>query len=201
MGTQCAPLQPGGGRFVLRARPAWVRSACSVTRGVHGGRCGGIVYSAEASGGHALSVGRTASRYAQGDRDGVSVCQRPVLAFGPTRFPGRPHRQWLDFQHDVTVADASAAVEQGFAKVEHFKRFTTTGMAVDQGKTSLRNSLEQLALLGGVPLTQLKPPTYRPPYSPLSLAMAAGPITGRWYRPERHLPCHAEHRRFARELR
>ena len=187
--------QAGGDLYYERALHGYAPRAQSPGVYTVGGAAG--LYSAEASGGHALSVGRTASRYAQGDRDGdVSLPKRPVLAFGPTRFPGRPHRQWLDFQHDVTVADASAAVEQGFAKVEHFKRFTTTGMAVDQGKTSLRNSLEQLALLGGVPLTQLKPPTYRPPYSPLSLAMAAGPNTGRWYRPERHLPCHAEHERL-----
>ena len=160
-----------------------------------GGAAG--LFSSDVSEAHAVLVGRTAAGYTHGGEGGsVDLPRRSVLPLGPTRFPGRPHRQWLDFQHDVTVADAGAAVEQGFTQVEHFKRFTTMGMAVDQGKTSLRNSLEQLAGLSNVPLAHLKPPTYRPPYSPLPLSMAAGPNTGRWYRPERRLPCHAEHVRL-----
>jgi sarcosine oxidase subunit alpha len=66
-------------------------------------------------------------------------------------------------------------------------------MAIDQGKTSLRNSLDQLARQSGQSLEDLKPPTFRPPYIPLPLAAAAGPNVGRWYRPERRLPCHDEH--------
>lgn len=114
-------------------------------------------------------------------------------SIGPTHFAGRAYRQWLDFQHDVTVADVASAVEQGYTQVEHFKRYTTTGMAVDQGKTSLRNALEQLARQSGQSLSDLRPPTHRPPFVPLPLAAAAGPNVGRWYRPDRRLPCHAEH--------
>jgi sarcosine oxidase subunit alpha len=121
---------------------------------------------------------------------------QPDLSVGPTCFPGRPHRQWLDFQHDVTVSDVAAAVQQGYTQVEHFKRYTTTGMSIDQGKTSLRNSLDQLAKHSGQPLADIKPPTYRPPYAPLALACAAGPNVGRWYRPERRLPCHEDHVRM-----
>lgn len=143
---------------------------------------------------HAISVGQAAAAYARdGDRRPVAWPARPALSFGPTRFAGRANRQWLDYQHDVTVADAASAVEQGYTHVEHFKRHTTTGMAVDQGKTSLRNALEQLAQQSRRPLEDLKPPTYRPPYVPLPLAAAAGPNVGRWYRPERRLPGHAEH--------
>jgi sarcosine oxidase subunit alpha len=149
---------------------------------------------------HAIRVGKEAAAAAGEDgartapaRVLVSLPDRPRLSIGPTCFPGRAHRQWLDFQHDVTVADAGAAVQQGYTQVEHFKRYTTTGMAVDQGKTSLRNSLDQLAQHSGQSLRELKPPTYRPPYTPLALAAAAGPNVGRWYRPERRLPCHEDH--------
>jgi sarcosine oxidase subunit alpha len=187
--------QAGGGLFYERALHGYAPSALAPGVYAVGGAAG--LFSSDASEEHAVLVGRTAARYGHGGEGGaVDLPRRSVLSLGPTRFPGRPHRQWLDFQHDVTVADAGAAVEQGFTKVEHFKRFTTMGMAVDQGKTSLRNSLEQLAGLSGVPLSDLKPPTYRPPYSPLPLAIAAGPNTGRWYRPERRLPCHAEHVRL-----
>ena len=178
-----------------RALHAYAPSALAPGVYAVGGAAG--LFSSDMSEEHAGLVGRTAAGYTRGDEGGaVDLPRRSVLSLGSTRFPGRPHRQWLDFQHDVTVADAGAAVEQGFTKVEHFKRFTTMGMAVDQGKTSLRNSLEQLAGLSNVPLANLKPPTYRPPYSPLPLAMAAGPNTGHWYRPERHLPCHTEHVRL-----
>jgi sarcosine oxidase, subunit alpha len=116
-----------------------------------------------------------------------------LLSLGPTRFEGRAHRQWLDYQHDVTVSDAAAAVDQGFTQVEHFKRFTTAGMAADQGKTGLRNSLEQLARFSNDACEDLRPPTFRPPFVPLPLLAAAGPNTGLWHHPQRRLPCHAAH--------
>jgi sarcosine oxidase subunit alpha len=143
---------------------------------------------------HAKLTGEMACANAREGRHHPLELPHPAaLSLGPTRFAGRPHRQWLDFQHDVTVADATAAIEQGYTHVEHFKRYTTTGMAIDQGKTSLRNSLDQLAQQSGQSLANLRPPTFRPPYIPLPLAAAAGPDVGRWYRPERRLPCHAEH--------
>jgi sarcosine oxidase, subunit alpha len=143
---------------------------------------------------HANAVGRAAAFCAlEGKQLEVAMPTRPTLSPAPTRLPGKPHRQWLDFQHDVTVYDANAAVEQGYTHVEHFKRYTTTGMAIDQGKTSQRNALEVLAQLTGRSLETLRPPTYRAPFAALSLATAAGPNQGPLYRPEKRLPCHAEH--------
>jgi sarcosine oxidase, subunit alpha len=150
----------------------------------------------------AVEIGRRAAHSVRGNAtdvrppDAAEFRKRPRSVIGPTSFPGRAHRQWLDFQHDVTMADCGAAVEQGYVHVEHFKRYTTTGMAVDQGKTSQRNSLDQLALLTRRTLHDLKPPTYRPPYTPLPLRVAAGPNVSRWYRPVRTLPCHDEHARL-----
>jgi sarcosine oxidase, subunit alpha len=150
----------------------------------------------------AVEMGRCAGRSARGTAtdeqltDPAEFRMRPRSAIGPTSFPGRAHRQWLDFQHDVTVSDCGAAVEQGYVHVEHFKRYTTTGMAVDQGKTSQRNALDQLATRTHRTLRDLKPPTYRPPFVPVPLMVAAGPSVGRWYRPVRTLPCHDEHARL-----
>jgi sarcosine oxidase, subunit alpha len=149
---------------------------------------------------HASAVGTAAARFANGDRvDTVDSGNadpsrhRAMSSIGPTRIAGRTHRQWIDFQHDVTVADADSAIEQGYTHVEHFKRYTTTGMAVDQGKTSVRNALDHLARKTDQMLSDLRPPTYRPPFVPLPVALAAGPNVGSWYRPERRLPAHAEH--------
>jgi sarcosine oxidase, subunit alpha len=163
-------------------------------RGLYGvGAAGGLADPAAIEA-HAISVGRAAALSAQGGvHQEVTFPKRSGMILGPTRFAGKAHRQWLDFQHDVTVSDAQAAVEQGYTHVEHFKRYTTTGMAIDQGKTSLRNALQLLAQLTGQRLEDLRPPTHRPPYAPVSLALAAGPNQGRWYRAERRLPCHAEH--------
>jgi sarcosine oxidase subunit alpha len=59
------------------------------------------------------------------------------------------HRQWIDLAHDVTLGDAELAVREGFVSVEHFKRYTTTGMSVDQGKTGNLNALIVLGALTG----------------------------------------------------
>lgn len=145
---------------------------------------------------HAASTGRAAAAFVRHGAVVAAHTERiayPTSSLGPTRIAGSAHHQWLDFQHDVTVADTASAVGEGYTHVEHFKRFTTTGMAVDQGKTSLRNSLEQLATHSGRLLKDLRPPTYRPPFVPLPVLAAAGPNVDRWYGPERHQPCHAEH--------
>jgi len=157
------------------------------------GRAAGLV-DATACKAHATLTGEAAAAHVLSGEGGTMLAKDiPRLDLGPTRLAGREHRQWLDYQHDVTVADVAGVVEEGYTHVEHFKRYTTTGMALDQGKTSVRNALDQLAQRVGRTLGQLRPPTDRPPFVPLPLAAAAGPNTGRWYRAERLMPCHAEH--------
>lgn len=102
-------------------------------------------------------------------------------------------RQWVDFLHDVTVSDIELAVRENFTAVEHLKRYTTTGMAADQGKTS---SLNALTLLGN--LTDRQPgdvgtTTFRPMYRPVTLGAIAGNRRGDFYAPARQLPAHDWH--------
>ena len=99
-----------------------------------------------------------------------------------------------DFQNDVTVADVALAFRENYASVEHFKRYTTTGMGTDQGKTSNVNGLAILASLRGEEIPSVGHTTYRPFYTPVTIGALAGIDTGgELYDPVRKTPMHAWH--------
>ena len=102
-------------------------------------------------------------------------------------------RTWLDFQHDVTVSDIDLAVRENLHSVEHVKRYTTVGMSVDQGKTSNLNALAVLADRTDTPISAVGTTTFRPLFTPVTLGAIAGGRNGRFYKPRRLLPAHAEH--------
>jgi len=128
-------------------------------------------------------------------RDAVVEELQVSTAVGATRRPpaGRSSRQWLDFQHDVTVADVEIAIAEGFDHIELVKRYTTAGMSVDQGKTGNLNTLLTFAELTGRRPADLGMTTYRPPYTPIALGAIAGRQTGERYAPRRLLPAHEAH--------
>lgn len=110
--------------------------------------------------------------------------------------PGRTGSQWVDFQHDVTVSDLELAVRENYVAVEHLKRYTTAGMAVDQGKTSNLNVLTLLAKLTDRLPGDVGTTTFRPNFMPVTLGAIAGNRQGELYAPTRHLPAndwHADH--------
>jgi sarcosine oxidase subunit alpha len=122
--------------------------------------------------------------------DQLPACDgAPLLAAAD----GKERRQWVDFQNDVTVADIRGAVHEGYVSVEHLKRYTTTGMAVDQGKTSNLNALAVLSRLSGTPVASIGTTTFRPPYSPITLGALAGMRRGAHFMPLRRLPAHDRH--------
>jgi len=102
-----------------------------------------------------------------------------------------PKSTFVDFQNDVTVADLELAVREGFAAPEHAKRWTTAGMATDQGKTSAPSTLALLAQAAGRPIEALAPTTMRPPWTPVSFGARAGVHRGDLFRPIRTTPLHA----------
>ena len=55
---------------------------------------------------------------------------------------GKNYKRFLDFQNDVAVSDIEIALREGYRSIEHVKRYTTLGMATDQGKTSNLNGLQ-----------------------------------------------------------
>ena len=101
--------------------------------------------------------------------------------------------QWLDYLHDVTMADAEIALQEGYEHIEHLKRYTTCGMAADQGKTSNLNAILSVAEMTASSAAEVGATTFRPPYTPVTLGALAGRQTGARYAPRRLLPAHAGH--------
>ena len=100
---------------------------------------------------------------------------------------------WLDYQNDVKVTDVELAAREGFESVEHTKRYTTLGMATDQGKLSNINGLAVLAGQLGEEIPKVGTTTFRPPYTPISMGAIAGEARGDLFQPIRKTPIHDWH--------
>jgi heterotetrameric sarcosine oxidase alpha subunit len=99
-------------------------------------------------------------------------------------------RAWLDQQNDVTVKDVKLSHQEGFRSVEHLKRYTTLGMATDQGKTSNMGGLAIMAELAGKSIPEVGTTIFRPPYTPTSIGVLAGRMKGMEFHPTRLTPSH-----------
>lgn len=104
--------------------------------------------------------------------------------------PGKG-RAWLDFQNDVTVKDVRQAAQENFRSVEHMKRYTTQGMATDQGKNSNVAALAILADATGRGIPETGTTTFRPPYVPVPIAAMGAGAQGKGFAPERLTTSHA----------
>lgn len=100
---------------------------------------------------------------------------------------------WVDFQNDVTAGDVALAHREAFRSVEHLKRYTTLGMASDQGKTSNVNGLAIMGTLLGKAPADVGTTRFRPPYDPSTMGAYAGHRRGALLRPAARLPAHAAH--------
>ncbi len=87
-------------------------------------------------------------------------------------------KAFVDFQNDVTAKDIKLAVREGFKSIEHVKRYTTAGMATDQGKTSNLNGLQIASNALARPVEQVGLTTFRPPYTPTTFGVLAGAQSG-----------------------
>jgi sarcosine oxidase subunit alpha len=112
----------------------------------------------------------------------------------------RGAKQWVDFHNDVTDHDIALAAQENLQSVEHLKRYTTLGMAPDQGKTSNVNGLAILGELTGRQPGEVGTTTFRPPCIPVSFGVIAGRAPGALYRPLRRLPTHAQQQQCGAEL-
>jgi sarcosine oxidase, subunit alpha len=105
------------------------------------------------------------------------------------RLPSRA-MAFVDFQNDVTAKDITLATREGFRSIEHIKRYTTTGMATDQGKTSNMNALGVAAQALAKPIDQVGLTTFRQPYTPVTFGTLAGLARGDLFDPIRTTPIH-----------
>jgi sarcosine oxidase subunit alpha len=106
------------------------------------------------------------------------------------RVPQSSGKAFIDFQNDVTAKDVHLAAREGYTDVELTKRYTTLGMATDQGKLSNINGLAILAEATGKSIPDVGTTTYRPYYSPVSFGAMAGAHRGHHFQPERKTPVH-----------
>jgi len=108
--------------------------------------------------------------------------------------PGSKGRQWIDFQHDVTLKDVELAARENYVSVEHLKRYTTLGMASDQGKTSNMAGLAAMAAIQGQPIPEVGTTTFRPPFVPVSIEAFHGHHSKQLRHPLKRLPLETQHR-------
>ncbi len=117
----------------------------------------------------------------------------PVWMMPQGAGPALRMKMWLDYQNDVKVSDVRLAAQEGYESVEHTKRYTTLGMATDQGKLSNINGLATLAGALNADIPSVGTTTFRPPYTPISMGSIAGEARGELFQPIRQTPMHAWH--------
>ncbi len=110
-------------------------------------------------------------------------------------------RQWVDFQNDVTSKDIALAARENYTSVEHLKRYTTLGMAIDQGKSSNINALMLMAECTNKPVAAVGTTKFRPPFTPQPLSMYRGKSSGKLLNPPKRLPLEQEHRHMQAALK
>ena len=103
------------------------------------------------------------------------------------------YKRFVDFQNDVAVSDIELAVREGFRSIEHVKRYTTLGMATDQGKTSNLNGLQLVSNIENKIIPKVGHTTFRPPYTSITIGTLVGREVRKHYRPTRKSPIHEWH--------
>ncbi|MEM6988688.1 MAG: sarcosine oxidase subunit alpha, partial [Pseudomonadota bacterium] len=116
--------------------------------------------------------------------------ETPIKAVYEVRVPGRKDKAFIDPQHDVNTEDVRLAHREGYVSVEHMKRYTTLGMATDQGKMGNIIGLALMAEALGREIPDVGTTTFRPPYTPVAIGALRGRHVGAHFRPLRVTPLH-----------
>ncbi|WP_297772356.1 sarcosine oxidase subunit alpha family protein [uncultured Roseovarius sp.] len=139
---------------------------------------------AEAAVGIAADLGHTAPSPDLPEAEDAPVAITPFWHVSGAK------RAWVDQQNDVTAKDIKLAHQENFTSVEHLKRYTTLGMATDQGKTSNMAGLAIMAEVAGKSIPEVGTTMFRPPYTPTAIGAFAGRSRGTDFRPIRKTPSH-----------
>jgi len=174
----------------------------SVQREVSAGACNGAFTLAEcldqgckAGADAAAALGFETTAPTSFDVVEPGIGDRRDLWVVPGRKPlGHAGKHFVDFQNDVTAADVHLAAREGYQSVEHLKRYTTTGMGTDQGKTSNINALAIMSVVLGANVPGVGHTTFRPPYTPSTIGAYAGRNIGDLFDPVRSTAMDAWHR-------
>lgn len=102
-------------------------------------------------------------------------------------------KRFVDFQNDVSVSDIELALREGYRSIEHVKRYTTLGMATDQGRTSNLNGLQLVSNIENKIVPEVGHTTFRPPFTPVTIGTIVGREVGHHYMPTRKSPMHEWH--------
>ncbi len=186
-------MQAGGRLDWKAARDALVPRAGSAPMAVAGAANGAFTLPEALREGHAAGGGSGAAPQAEAAGDWGILPMRPD--------PAAKGRQWIDLQNDVTLKDVALAQREGYVSVEHLKRYTTLGMATDQGRTSNMAGLAAMAALTGRSIPDTGTTTYRPPFEPVPLSVIAGRRRGLLFDPPRRLVLERRHRAAGGSLR
>ncbi len=142
----------------------------------------------------AIAAGRKAGKVSKASAAGGDAGTVQAIWFAPaTGKYNEGNKHFIDFQNDVTAADLELAQREGYELVEHTKRYTTLGMATDQGKTSNINGLGVISDATGKRIPEIGTTTFRPPYTPYSFGSIAGTKTGELFLPVRRTPVYDWH--------
>lgn len=144
-------------------------------------------------GGHRAAGGRDAAPAAAVDSCNPRYPFRPDIAL--------PGRIWIDLQNDVTLKDVCLAAREGYQSVEHLKRYTTLGMATDQGRSSNFAGLAAMAAATDRTISETGTTTYRPPFVPVPLGVIASRRRGELFNPVRRLALEQQHRQRNAQFR
>jgi len=156
------------------------------------GACAGILDEARALA-HAAGVGRGIAQPAPVGGLGTIVANSSPSVAALSAAGRTPGKVFVDLQNDVTADDVSLAARENYRSVEHLKRYTTMGMATDQGKTSNVNALVLMGQLTGRTPGQVGTTKFRPPFKPVTLGALAAGRSGARYKPLKRMPGHAWH--------
>ena len=171
------------GASVQRERSA---GACNATFGLADALAEG-----DAAGGAAAEAAGFAAPGARAyPVEGAPTAQGGALGAPLHVLGDRRVKAFVDFQNDVCVKDVELAVQEGLRSIEHVKRYTTTGMATDQGKLSNMNALAIAAAIQEKPIPEVGLTTFRPPYTPVTFGAFAGPARDELFDPIRKTPIH-----------
>ncbi len=200
--TDCLAMSGGWNPTVhltchMNGRPTWrediasfVPTPDSIPDMVTAGACNGVFNTAGCLAEGAQVAADVATGLGLEPKVTLPVADDSAYAISPLWAVAGKGRKWIDFQNDVHVKDIRLAAQENFRSVEHMKRYTTQGMAPDQGKSSNVVALAVLADATGRGIPETGTTTFRPPYVPVAIAAMGAGSQGKGFAPERFTTSH-----------